>query len=105
IPITHNYINQEGAIPLPATLVKELGQRINKDRPGSDVRLYSDYPFPWRAGNVPLDDYEKDALQQLRTNPDEPYYRFGEINGIPVLRYSVADRMHASCVACHNTHK
>ena len=25
-------------------------------------------------------------------------------DGIPVLRYAVADRMQKSCVACHNTH-
>src|SRR5262249_52479798 len=61
-------------------------------------------PFPWRAGSGPADEFERNALQYLRLNPDEPYYRFGEVDSIPVLRYAVADRMKASCVNCHNTH-
>ena len=104
VPVTHNYRKQDGAIPLPATLVKELGQRINKDRPGADVRLYSDYPFPWRKGTGSLDLFEQDALAELRKNPEEPYFRFGEIDGIPVLRYAVADRMRPACIECHNNH-
>jgi serine/threonine protein kinase len=103
-PATHNYREEKGAIPLPATLVKELGERINKDRRGADVRLYSDYPFPWRAGSGPADDFDRDALAELQNNPDRPYYRFTEMDGIPVLRYAVADRMKPACVNCHNNH-
>jgi hypothetical protein len=104
VPATHSYRDEEGAIPLPATLVKDLGLRINKNRRGADVRLYSDYPFPWRAGSGPADEFERDALAELRSNPDQPFYRFGEMDGIPVLRYAVADRMKPACVACHNSH-
>jgi hypothetical protein len=104
VPVRHDYREEKGAIPLPATLVKELGQRINKNRPGADVRLYSDYPFPWRVGGGPADEFEREALAELRKNPDEPYYRFAEMDGRPVLRYAVADLMKPACVNCHNTH-
>jgi hypothetical protein len=104
VPVTHDYREVKGAIPLPATLVKELGERINKDRRGADIRLYSDYPFPWRAGSGAADDFERDALAELRYNPDRPYYRFAEMDGIPVMRYAIADRMKPACVACHNSH-
>jgi serine/threonine protein kinase len=104
VPVRHDYLEEKGAIPLPATLVKQLGERINKNRRGADVRLYSDYPFPWRSGSGPADDFESDALAELRNDPDQPYYRFGEIDGIPVLRYAIADRMKPACVACHNSH-
>ena len=100
----HDFLAEHGAIPLPATLVKELGRRINHNRRGADVRLYSDYPFPWRAGSGPADDFERDALAELRNNPEQPYYRFTEMDGIPVLRYAVADRMKPACVKCHNSH-
>jgi hypothetical protein len=104
VPVRHDFREEHGAIPLPATLVKELGQRINKNRRGADVRLYSDYPFPWRAGSSRVDDFEKDALAELRNNPEQPYYRFTEMDGIPVLRYAVADRMKPACIQCHNSH-
>jgi hypothetical protein len=104
VPVRHDYREEEGAIPLPATLVKDLGQRINKNRRGADVRLYSDYPFPWRVSSTSLDDFEKAALAELRNNPEQPYYRFDEMNGIPVVRYAIADRMKPACVNCHNTH-
>jgi tRNA A-37 threonylcarbamoyl transferase component Bud32 len=100
----HDFREEKGAIPLPATLVKELGQRINKNRRGADVRLYSDYPFPCRAGSGPADEFEREALAELRKNPDQPYYRFEEMDGIPVVRYAVADLMKPACVRCHNTH-
>jgi serine/threonine protein kinase len=104
VPVRHDFRQEDGAIPLPATLVKELGQRINKNRRGADVRLYSDYPFPWRAGSGPADEFERNALAELRNNPEQPYYRFAEMDGIPVLRYAVADRMAPACIHCHNTH-
>ena len=104
VPVRHDFREENGAIPLPATLVKDLGERINKNRRGADVRLFSDYPFPWRVGSGPADDFEKDALAELRNNPEQPYYRFAEMDGIPVLRYAVADIMKPACVKCHNTH-
>jgi tRNA A-37 threonylcarbamoyl transferase component Bud32 len=104
VPVRHDYREEKGAIPLPATLVKDLGERINKNRRGADVRLYSDYPFPWRVNSGPADDFEREALAELRKNPEEPYYRFAEMDGIPVLRYAVADLMKPACVNCHNTH-
>ncbi len=104
VSISHDYRHRTGAIPLPATLVIELGQDINRERPGADVRLYSDYPFPWRPDGGPRDDFEKAALNALRQHPDEPYHRFEVFNGRPSLRFAVADRMQASCVQCHNSH-
>ena len=99
----HDYAHQRGTIPLPATLTMELGERINRNRPGAMVRLYSDYPFPNRKkSRAPLDAFEEAALHALRQRPDEPFYRFEEYEGRPVLRYAVADRMQESCLRCHN---
>src|SRR5262249_49805414 len=95
-------IHDPNAIPLPATLVKEFGQRINPNRPGAVVRLYSEYPFPWRKDSSTLDSFETEALRQLREQPDHPIYRFETVNGRPSLRYAIADRMFESCVKCHN---
>ena len=103
VDVTHDYAERDGAIPLPATLTMLLAERIAAAGDGVSVRLYSDYPFPWRKGG-PGDDFELEALVRLRQKPDVPFHEFGEQDGNPVLRYATADRMRESCVHCHNSH-
>jgi signal transduction histidine kinase/DNA-binding NarL/FixJ family response regulator len=104
VAVTHDYASQEGAIPLPATLSIALGRRLGEKGSGMQVRLYSDYPFPWRGDSSPRDSFEKEALVQLRAHPDRAFSRFENFQDRPSLRYATADRMEAGCVACHNTH-
>jgi signal transduction histidine kinase len=104
IEVTQDYHGKERAIPLPATLMIELGQRLAQSRASLQVRLYSDYPFPWRKDGGPRDAFEREALTALRRNPTEPFFRFQDYNGQRALRYAVADRMLPACVSCHNTH-
>jgi signal transduction histidine kinase len=68
------------------------------------VWLYSDYPFPWQQDGGPRDDFERQALQALRQNPEQPFYSFVEYDGRPSLRYAIADVMQQNCVDCHNQH-
>ncbi|MBY0524566.1 MAG: protein kinase [Gemmataceae bacterium] len=103
-----DYTHKPGAIPLPATLTIELGKLISKGDSGVQVRLYSDYPFkPRLVSNEggPKDRFERDALRQLREDPNTPVYRFEEYQGKMSLRYATARRMKATCLECHNTHK
>jgi hypothetical protein len=105
VPVTHDYAGKPGAIPLPATLTIELGRHMSdRGKSGVQVRLYSDFPFRDRPNGTPQDDFEREALYQLRENPDQPVYRFEEADGRPVLRYATARRMQETCVKCHNTH-
>lgn len=102
---THDYLRYKNSIPLPATLSVELGKRISQHGSGMQVRLYSDYPFPWREKEGGAkDDFERAALMRLRENPNDPYYRFEKWAGRPSLRYATASVMRATCVSCHNTH-
>ena len=102
IRVTHDYQAYPGAIPLPVTLSVMLGERLPKHHQIERVRLYSDYPFPWRKDGGPKDEFERDALQHLRQRPNEPFFRFEEQQGHRVIRYAIADVMHDSCVDCHN---
>lgn len=104
IEVTHDYAEREGAIPLPATLSMMLGEHITERGAGGYVRLYSDFPFPWRTDGGPKDDFQLEALTRLRQDPTEPLYRFDTIDDRPVMRYATADLMRPSCVGCHNTH-
>ncbi len=102
--VDYDYVNKRDTLPLPATLVKALGERITQDSPGSQLRLYSRYPFPNRVATEKRDDFEEQALSILEKQPDQPFYRMEIVNGRQSLRYAIADVMRKSCVECHNTH-
>ncbi len=105
VPVTHRYAVVEGAIPVPASFMIDLGDYIrDTENMAMSVRLYSDFPFRHRTNGGPRDKFEKEALEQLRRNADEPFYRFEPYQGRLSLRYAKARVMSSSCVACHNTH-
>jgi PAS domain S-box-containing protein len=102
--ITHDYKSRANALPLPATLTIDLGHYLSKVDGGTQVRLYSDQPFPWRQQERQLDDFQRQALAHLKVKPNEPFVRGEMMNGVRVLRFAQADRMLTKCVACHNNY-
>ena len=105
VSVTHDYKSRDNALPLPATLTIELGHYMSQVDGGTQVRLYSDLPFPWRAGERQLDEFQKQALKHLNAHPEKPFVRQEVMNGQRVLRYAQADRMLSGCVACHNSYE
>jgi signal transduction histidine kinase/CheY-like chemotaxis protein len=81
-----------------------LGHYLSVADGGTQVRLYSDLPFPWRAKERQLDAFQRDALVHLKTEPNTPFAREEVMNGQRVLRFAQADHMLPKCVACHNQH-
>ena len=104
VDITHDYKLRENALPLPASLTIDLGHYLSKVDGGTQVHLFSDQPFPWRVAERQLDDFQTQALQHLKKYPDQPFVREEIMHGTRMLRYAQADRMLASCVACHNSY-
>lgn len=102
--VNFDFATTQHTLPLPATLVKELGNRIGSIRPGMAIRLYSRYPFPHRAASEHYDDFELAALAKLEADPKTPVYQIEQRDDMRLLRYAVADRMSQACVACHNSH-
>ena len=106
ISFTHDYdpTKTKVTVPVPATFLIELGQHITKKNPEVSVRLYSNYPFPWREKEGGAkDDFEREALSYLTQNPTQKFFRSEEFRGKPAFRYAEADLLTASCVKCHNT--
>jgi hypothetical protein len=97
-----------GTVPLsiPATFLHDVGQQLGRTgRTGVKVRQYSDYPFPWRTDGGPRDEFEREALRQLRLNKGQAaVHEFTEVGGQRVVRYAQARIMERSCVECHGTH-
>jgi serine/threonine protein kinase len=102
VPPTPNTV----PLSIPATFLHDVGEHLAQmSRTGVKVRQYSDYPFPWRTGGGPRDDFERAALLRLRQSKgEETSHEFTEIDGQPVVRYAQARVMERTCVECHNTH-
>src|SRR5262249_20371665 len=103
LKVTHDYKDHDRAIPLPATFTILLGERIGQHQGGGQVRLYSDYPFPWRKDGGAHDEFERQALARLRRHPEQPVSSYEQLNGRRALRYATAERMAERCVGCHNS--
>ena len=105
IPVVHNYKDVPGAIPLPNTLSMMLGSRIGERGEGASTRLYSKYPFPWRAETGGLrDGFQRRAWEALSSNPDDAFFEYSGTETGTMLRYATADTMRPNCVSCHNKH-
>jgi len=100
--VTHLYRETDHGLPLPATLMIDLGHYLSKQESGHSVKLYSSQPFAWRVAERQLDGFQTEALAHLQATPGQPYVRQGMVDGVPVLRYAQADVMQPACVACHN---
>ena len=93
---------QEKVIPLPATLVHDLGERFTQETDIS-IEMYSNHPFPNRASRK-LDIYQKDALAYILKNPGKTFSREDTVDGELTYRTAFGDYLFdPSCVTCHNT--
>lgn len=100
---THDYLQSDGAIPIPATLSIELGKRISAQDGAVKYSFLSDLPFKGREAHE-LDAFEEYALSTLRSDPKQPVI---EVTGSPlnrVVRTASPVVMGKVCVACHNSH-
>lgn len=104
IPITHNFREVEGALPLPATFAKEFGRHLADEGSSYQVRLYSDLPFAWSKTGGVHDEFEKQAMAYLRDNPSQPFWKIEQTEKGSFLRFAVADPLKKTCVACHNSY-
>jgi methyl-accepting chemotaxis protein len=90
------------AIPLPATMIHDLGALL-EDK-GVNVKLYSKYPFPNREERQ-LDDFNQNAWDYLVKNPEGVYTQVEPRGDKQIVRVAIADTMSAQgCVNCHNSH-
>ena len=72
IKINFDHKENKDTIPLPATMIHDMGALVSQKEDGIKLKLYSDYPFPNRA-DTKLDDFSKTAMQRFRKGNEEPY--------------------------------
>ncbi|MBO6559199.1 MAG: response regulator [Nisaea sp.] len=103
IDVTHDYLARENAIPIPATMTLDLTQFLNSRNANVNLRVTSEFPFPWRSERK-LTDFEKEALSRFRSSFDNRYSRLSETEDGEIFRFATPIRMKENCVACHNSH-
>ncbi len=102
--VNHDYASAQGTLPLPATLVKVIGKHLAEEHPGTNIRLFSRFPFPHAKAESTLDDFEQEAIARIEADPRAPFHRVEAVGGRLSIRYATADIMGANCVSCHNNH-
>jgi class 3 adenylate cyclase len=101
IQVVPNYREVPGAIPIPATLSLALGNVITSKDGGLSYRFFSDIPFGGRPQH-PFDDFERQALAALRSDPHKPV---SQVSGTILdrrIRLVTPILMGAECLGCHN---
>jgi PAS domain S-box-containing protein len=102
IKVSIDHEKNPNTVPLPATMIHDLSNLMDDD--GIELKLYSNFPFPNRKSRE-LDNFEKQAWEQIIIEPDKPYSKTEIINGITNVRVGIADRMVTyACINCHNNH-
>jgi class 3 adenylate cyclase len=101
--VVHNYESVPGAIPIPATLSLELGKVISEQQNNIVYRFVSDFPFKNRAPHQ-LDEFEQNALNSLRANPDQKIVDTSHSLFSDKVRLVAPVIMGQACVNCHNNH-
>ncbi|MEK7280200.1 MAG: methyl-accepting chemotaxis protein, partial [Nitrospirota bacterium] len=99
--VSESYHDTANAIPLPATFVREVSEKIEKGGNYS-LRLISLYPI--NSSNAPKGRFEKEALEFLLKSAEKTYSRFEEYEGRYSIRYMIPDLASKTCVDCHNNH-
>ncbi|MFM7362581.1 MAG: PAS domain-containing protein, partial [Cyanobium sp.] len=104
---SEKYRDVHGGIPIPATLSIELGALFdNAHRDGRiSYEFTSDYPFAKRSAD-PLDEYEQQAIQTFRSDPQRKTVTQLSGSGLGSSSYRLATPviMRKACVTCHNSH-
>jgi serine/threonine protein kinase len=111
VRFTEHYSKDDTAMPLPATYAIDVADRISRNDPHVQARIYSHYPWPGRQGGGPRDDFERRALEWLEENNGRAEQRFREYHEISAkdgerwLWYARPRLMEKSCLSCHNDRK
>lgn len=103
IEITHDYRNKPSALPIPATMSIDLIEYLNARESQVNLRVLSDYPFPWRISRA-VTTFERAALDKFRTTAAEKFTQTRESEIGPIFEYANPIRMQEGCVNCHNSH-
>jgi len=103
VEITHDYLNKDKAVPIPATMSLDLIQFLNSREVNASMRLVSEFPFPSRQSRQ-LTDFDQTALQRFTSTAEKSFSAQFALGEQEIFEFAVPIRMGELCVACHNSH-
>jgi hypothetical protein len=98
-------------MPLPATYAIDIAERISRNDPNMQARIFSHHPWPGRNDGGARDDFERRSLAWLESNNGKPgrpfqeYYEIDDSGDQRWLWYARPRLMEKSCLSCHNDEK
>ncbi len=106
VKFSQHYLSDDGSMPLPASYALDVAERISRNNPDMEARIFSHYPWPGRRDGGPRNEFDRRALAWLESSKGEPgfreHYEISESNGERWLWYARPKLMEKSCLACHN---
>ena len=94
---------QRGTLPLPVQFLNESARLVAQNQKGVSFKLVSLWPINQRNG--PANEFEREALEELRSRPDRPHTSVVTKGRQRYFQAVFADRaISQSCVGCHNAH-
>jgi Protein of unknown function (DUF3365) len=94
---------QDNALPLPAQFLQHSGRLVAESGRGIRYRLIGLSPIYQR--NAPATDFERKALETLRSQPNRPVTGMVASGKKQYFQAIYPDHaVSAACVACHNNH-
>ncbi len=100
--VTPGYHDQAGAIPPPATFVREVSASISASDIGYSYRLLSKWPITAKQGLST--EFDRKAWERLAADPNTPFRTVVASGEGAQMLYAQADLAAAGCVSCHNGH-
>ncbi|MBM4134883.1 MAG: DUF3365 domain-containing protein [Nitrospira sp.] len=103
VEVTDRYHDIPGAIPLPATFLREVSESIRRGQKLYTADLLSPWPINKKQGI--RDPFQQESFAYLAQHRDGIFSRIEVINGQRTLRVMKGDFATAQvCVDCHNAH-
>jgi Protein of unknown function (DUF3365) len=94
---------QDNALPLPAQFLQDSGRLVAESGRGIRYRLIGLSPIYQR--NAPATDFERKALETLRTSPERPVTGLVSSGKKQYFQAIYSDlAVSSACVSCHNSH-
>jgi len=101
LTVSSTYHDQERAIPLHFTFIKEATQAIGAGG-ALTIELVSTNPI--NPNNLPRDEFQRQALAQFSKGSETSFHSFSDYKGKKSVRYMIPDiATSQTCVDCHNS--
>ena len=102
LPATETW-EENDTLPLPAQFLLAAARSVEDHDSGLKYRLMSLWPINPRNG--PRQEKEKEGLEQIARNPEQPFTWITQREGKTLFHAIYPDRaVTKSCVQCHNNH-